>query len=177
MAELKKVQEVFSDYKTESNIKETEIETMNLIKKTNELELILISDEYIEIKELWFFEKFLRERFQFSNVNMKIKYNENVNKKTIDKEWTNLICYMIHKHPLMRPMILLKSEIEIVGNTIKVMMKIQGADFLKARKLDIELEKVIGNIFGYKYKVDFIENLNNEDRKSLAVLLRAKKKQ
>ncbi len=168
MAELKKVQEVFSDYKTESNIKETEIETMNLIKKTNELELILISDEYIEIKELWFFEKFLRERFQFSNVNMKIKYNENVNKKTIDKEWTNLICYMIHKHPLMRPMILLKSEIEIVGNTIKVMMKIQGADFLKARKLDIELEKVIGNIFGYKYKVDFIENLNNEDRKSLA---------
>ena len=168
MAELKKVQEVFSDYKTELNIKETEIETMNLIKKTNELELILISDEYIEIKELWFFEKFLRERFQFSNVNMKIKYNENVNKKTIDKEWTNLICYMIHKHPLMRPMILLKSEIEIVGNTIKVMMKIQGADFLKARKLDIELEKVIGNIFGYKYKVDFIENLNNEDRKSLA---------
>ena len=38
-------------------------------------------------------------------------------------------------------------------------MKIQGADFLRARKLDKELEKVIKNIFGIDYKIEFIECL------------------
>ena len=168
MAEQKSLQEIFSDYKTESNIKKVIIQKMNLIKKSNELELELFSDEYIEIKELWFFEKFLKERFQFTSVNIKMKYQDDVKVNPIEKEWTNLICYMVHKYPLIRPMILLKSDIEVASNIIKVNMKMQGADFLYARKLDKELEKIIKNIFGYNYKIQFIENLNKEDKKKLA---------
>ena len=37
-------------------------------------------------------------------------------------------------------------------------MQIKGADFLKARKLDRELENVIHNLFGKKY----IVNINFE---------------
>ena len=111
MEKQKLIKEVFSDYKTESNIKEAIIESLNLIKNVNILEINIYSQSYIEIKELWFFEKFLKDRFQFSNVDIKIKYNEEVTIKPIEKEWENLICYMIHKYPLMRPMILLKSTI------------------------------------------------------------------
>ena len=168
MTQQKSINEVFSDYKTESNIKNVKIQKMNLIKKSNELELGLFSDEYIEIKELWFFEKFLKERFQFTSVNIKIEYQDNVKVNSIEKEWTNLICYMIHKYPLMRPMILLKSDIQVGEGTIKVNMKMQGADFLYARKLDKELEKIIKNIFGYTYKIQFIESLNQEEKKKLA---------
>ena len=42
-------------------------------------------------------------------------------------------------------------------------MKIQGAEFLKARKLDKELESVIYNLFGKKYIVNIEERLNAED--------------
>ena len=70
---MKNIGEVFSDYKTESNIKLAQIEGMNLLKKVNVLEINIISTEYIEIKELWFFEQFLRERFMFSNIDIKIK--------------------------------------------------------------------------------------------------------
>ena len=125
------------------------------------------SESYLEIKELWYFEKFLKERFQFSNVDIKIKYLENVTIKPIEKEWENLICYMVHKYPLMRPMILLKSSIEVTNNKIVVSMKMKGADFLIGRKLDRELERVIKNLFGYNYKVEFIENINEEDEKAL----------
>ena len=51
MAELKKVKEVFSDYKTQSNMQKANIEKMNLIKKVNTLEIILQSDEYLSIDE------------------------------------------------------------------------------------------------------------------------------
>ena len=67
MANLKNIGEVFSDYKTESNIKLAQIEGMNLLKKVNVLEINIISTEYIEIKELWFFEQFLR-RTKFAHL-------------------------------------------------------------------------------------------------------------
>ena len=75
---MKRIGEVFSDYKTNSNIADTEITKMNLIKKINTLEIGMHSKEYIEIKEIWYFEKFLRERFQFGQVHMIIQYEEGV---------------------------------------------------------------------------------------------------
>lgn len=167
MENVKLIGEVFNDYKTENIIKEAKILSLNLIKKVNVLEINLESNNYIEIKELWYFEKFLKERFQFSNVDIKIQYSGEVTIRPIKKEWENLICYMVHKYPLMRPMILLKSTIEVTNKKIIVNMKIKGADFLRARKLDRELERVMNNIFGFKYKVEFIENINEEDAKAL----------
>lgn len=167
MEKVKLIGEVFSDYKTENIIKKAKIQSLNLIKKVNVLEINLESSHYIEIKELWYFEKFLKERFQFSNIDIKIQYDEKVTIKPIEKEWENLICYMVHKYPLMRPMILLKSTIEVTNQKIVVQMKIKGADFLRARNLDRELERVMSNLFGFHYKVEFRENINSEDEKEL----------
>ncbi len=177
MENAKLIGEVFSDYKTDSNIKDAIINSINLIKKANVLELNISSNEYIEIKELWYLEKFLKERFQFSNVDMKISYFENVTVKPIEKEWENLICYMVHKYPLMRPMILLKSTIEVQKNKIIVNMKIKGADFLRARKLDRELERVMNNLFNFKYKIEFLENINEQDAIALKEKLEFNRKQ
>ena len=93
----KRIKEVFSDYKTEDIIEDATIMQINLIKKVNVLEINLFSNKYLQIKELWLFEKFLKERFQFSNIDLKINYDENVTIKPIEQEWENLICYMVHK--------------------------------------------------------------------------------
>ena len=53
--QTKKLGEIFSDYKTSSNIKYAQIKELNVIKKTNTLQIILYLDEYIEIKEIWYF--------------------------------------------------------------------------------------------------------------------------
>ena len=159
----RKIGDLFSDYKTNSNIEDAEIARMNLLKKINTLEIEMQAKEYIEIKEIWYFEKFLRQRFQFEQVHIKIKYTEGVRKKPIADEWENIVCLMAHKYPLMKPLLLLKSQIEVTENQINVYMKIQGADFLKARKLDRELESVIENIFGKKYIVNIEERINAEE--------------
>ena len=156
----RKIGDIFSDYKTNSNVADAEITKMNLIKKINSLEIEMYSKEYVEIKEIWYFEKFLRQRFQFEQVHMIIQYSEGVRKRPIEDEWENLICLMAHKYPLMKPLLLLKSQIRVEENKINVYMKIKGADFLRARKLDRELEKVIYNIFGKKYIVNIEERLN-----------------
>ena len=158
----KKIGEVFSDYKTNSNLKYAEITALNVLKKTNTLEVILYFDEYIEIKEVWFFEKFLKERFQFENINIKIKYHEAVKLKTIKDEWRNIIAYMAHKYPLTKPMLLLKSDIEEKEKHIIIKMHIKGADFLRAKKTDKELIKVLENLFGIKYTVELTEDITQD---------------
>lgn len=167
----KKVGEIFSDYKTNSNIKYAEIKSLNIIKKTNTLQVILYLDEYIEIKEIWYFENFLKQRFQFEYIDIKIDYHEKVEKKSIPEEWKNIIAYMSHKYPLTKPMLLLKSDVEVKDNTIYIKMHIKGADFLKAKKTDKELQRTIKNLFGQEYAIDITENLSvkeiNEIRESI----------
>ena len=41
----KKVGEIFSDYKTNSNLKYAEVKNLNMIKKTNTLQIVLYLDE------------------------------------------------------------------------------------------------------------------------------------
>ena len=162
----RKIGDVFSDYKTNSNIADVVITKMNFIKRINTLELGMASKEYIEIKDIWYFEKFLRERFQFEQVHMLMTYPEGIYIKRIDDEWENLICYMAHKYPLMRPLLLLKSKVELTDNKVNVYMQIKGADFLKARKLDRELENVIYNLFGKKYTVNIEEKIKEQEVKA-----------
>ena len=164
---IKKVGEIFSDYKTKINIQYANIQALNVIKKTNTLQVEMEFDEYIEIKEIWYFEKFLKERFRFEQVDIKIHYHESVEPKPIQEEWKNIIAYMAHKHPLTRPMLLLKSDIEIQENTILVKMHIRGAEFLKARKTDKELEKMLQNLYGIPYHVELKEAVSNKELKEI----------
>ena len=167
MEKAKKVGEIFSDYQTKSNIQYANVKGLNVIKKSNTLEVILYFDEYIEIKEIWFFEKFLIERFHFEHIDMIIKYHEGITIKDIKTEWRNIIAYMSHKYPLMKPMLLLKSEIEVEQNEVNIKMHIRGADFLKAKKTDKELEKVLKNLFGKEYKVSITEQLSKEEMEEM----------
>ena len=46
---LKRIGEIFSDYKGTSNIKYATVNGLDVIKKTNTLEVYLYFDEYIEV--------------------------------------------------------------------------------------------------------------------------------
>ena len=163
----KKVGEEFSDYKTNSNIKYAYIQALNVNKKTNTLGIILGIDEYVEIKEIWFLEKFLKERFGFSNIDMTMKYTDQVQTKGIKEEWKNIICYMAHKFPLAKPMLLMNAEVESTQKEITVNMHIKGAEFLKAKKTDQELANVIQKLFGKKYKITLTENITKEEMQKI----------
>ena len=67
-------------YETKSNIKDAYVTALNVIKKSNMLGIVLEIDEFIQIKEVWYFEKFLIERFHFSAIDMTIKYQKDIKK-------------------------------------------------------------------------------------------------
>lgn len=97
---------------------------------------------------------------------MTIQYQKDTRLKSIKEEWRNIICYMAHKYPLMKPMLLMKSDIEIDEDKkiIDVKMHIRGAEFLKAKKTDKELENVIKKLYGKEYKIELEEIVKKEDK-------------
>lgn len=165
MDNLKKIKDIFSDYKNNSQIQECYICKIEINKKLNKLTIILRAEQFVQIKDMWDFEKYLVGRFKIRDIEMIFDYNENAKIPEVKDEWKNIICYMAHKHPLMKPILLMKSTIEVENNNINVKMHIKGADFLKSRKTDKQVEITIKNLLGKEYKVNLEEQISKEELK------------
>lgn len=163
MKNLKKIKEIFSDYKNNSQMQECYISKIGINKKTNKLTIILNTDKFVQIKDMWDFEKYLMERFQIKDIEMIFNYEDGTKIPEVKDEWKNIICYMAHKHPLMKPILLMKSTIEVENSNINVKMHIKGADFLRTRKTDKQVEITIKNLIGKEYKINLEEQISKEE--------------
>ena len=76
MENLKKIKEIFSDYKNNSQMQECYISKIGINKKTNKLTIILNTDKFVQIKDMWDFEKYLMERFQIKDIEMIFNYED-----------------------------------------------------------------------------------------------------
>ena len=157
----KTIKEIFKDYNSESfALNASKIKSINLFKKTNKLELIITADEFIKIEDIYKFEKYLKQRFNIFEVNIKVEYNNKID-VDIKNEWNLIICYMAHKHPICKAF-LRNSSIEVRDNEIIVSMVMKGKMVLTAKKFDEVLSKIIENIYGVKYKIIFEENISED---------------
>lgn len=160
--ELKTVREIFNDYDKTSIISESKIEKINLFKKTNKLEIDLKTNKYINTKELLNFEEYLKTRFMIENIEIDIKYEENVEIPQIEKTWKDIIEYMAYKYPLTK-VLLQNSKVKIEGNIVIVTIFVTGVDFLNARGFDKILENTLKSLYGKHYKVKYVEDINKEE--------------
>ena len=160
----KTIKEIFKDYDSNSfSLNTGRIKSINLFKKTNNLELVITADEFIKMEDIYSFEQYLKKRFNIFEVNVKIEYNNKID-IDIEKEWNLIICYMAHKHPLSKAF-LKNSSIQIDGTNITVNMTMKGKMVLDAKGFDKALANIIENIYGLKYKIIFVENISEEATK------------
>ena len=181
----KTIKEAFKDYNSNSfELNEALIQEINLHKKKSELELVLLSKKRIEIEDLLKFERYIEERFLVKSVNIKIcnddseKKNELGNNQnnndegslkenvaeTISKKWDSIIAYVAHKHPMARAL-LKNSTIEIHDKILTIKLPNTGKSFLEANNFSTIIPNVIENLYGAKFKIDYIENCKPRDVK------------
>lgn len=179
--EYKAVQEVFKDYRSiQKELLEAKIKSINLFKKTNSLELILLSEKLIKIRQIESFEQYLEGRFGIKTIEIRIEKEEIQEEQekvcettsqepisqTIEKEWIDIIDYMARKHPMTKAILKnSKISVESGGNQVNVLLSMQGKEFLLAKKFDETLSGLLFHIYGKKYKVSYIEDISEEMRK------------
>ena len=161
---LNVVGDVFKDYKEQSNILDAKIENINLFKKSNKLEINLITEKQITLQELESFEEYLKNRFQIKKLSINIKMGAKGARPLLHQElkkgWESIVKYISKKYPLTKA-ILDKSNIEVKDNIVTVFLNTKNADFLHNYEIDKEIEKIIENIYGAKIKVEFKENVSD----------------
>lgn len=173
---MKRINEIFSDYKAVGNINTAFVEAVVLSKKTKTLELKISSDKYIEIKELEGLNKFIRKRFALEDSIINVKYADGTDKKPILEELESIVFSLADKYPALKA-VLNNSEYEVADNTINFNFKMAVSGFLKAMDYDKKIHKTIKNLYDTEYKINFVDNISGEELLKMAEDKRAKEMQ
>lgn len=73
------IKEVFTDYTENNNLLDAEIDGVNLYKKTNKLQINIVSSKPIKLSEIESFENYANRRFKVEKTIVDIKYNRKNN--------------------------------------------------------------------------------------------------
>jgi len=131
----KYIKDVFGDFNTNSCLIDAEIENINLFKKTNKLQVSIISNKQINLYEIENFEDYLINRFKVSKASLDISYKDADINFNIDNDWNSIIKYIGKKEPFSKA-ILAGSKVSVNNNKLDVNLNMKGASFLLSKKFD-----------------------------------------
>ena len=174
-AQEKMLKEIFKDFEINSNIINTKIKSINLYKKTNKLEVNILSDKPIKVKDVGAFEKYLIKRFMLKEALIHVNYVEGVEEAVENNffsEWDDILDYLSYKHPLTKAL-LKDSILNLDGNNLNISLKLSGSDILYGRNMDKILSDLIFNVFNQKLKIKYMDN-DSEETKVKALEYRQK---
>lgn len=159
---MKRINEVFSDFNTGSNISTALVESAVLRKKSKTLELAISSDRYIEIQEIEELNNFIKRRFYLEHSKIAINYTEEVKMKPIEEEIKNIISYVSNKHPFLRVAVN-NCDYEISGNTITLKFRVPVSTMFRDLKYDREIREGIKSFYGKSYNIQFVDNVDADE--------------
>lgn len=159
---MKRINEVFSDFNTGSNISTALVESAVLKKKSKTLELAISSDRYIEIQEIEELNNFIKRRFYLEHSKIAINYTEEVKMKPIEEEIKNIISYVSNKHPFLRVAVN-NCDYEISGNTITLKFRVPVSTMFRDLKYDREIREGIKSFYGKSYNIKFVDNVDADE--------------
>ena len=162
----KTIKEIFKDYNSNSfSLNASKIKNINLYKKSNKIELELISTNVIKAADLYAFERYLEKRFNIKEAIIKVEYQNEI-EVDLKEEWRDIVNYLAYKHPLTKAL-LRNSSIELADKTLNVNLALKGKQVLDARGFDKTLEKILSDVYGKKLKVCYVENITEEMKKQI----------
>lgn len=161
-AQEKMLKEIFKDFEINSDIINTKIKSINLYKKTNKLEVNILSDKPIKVKDVGAFEKYLIKRFMLKDALIHISYIEGI-KNDFLSEWDDILDYLSYKHPLTKAL-LRNCILDLDGNNLNVRLKLSGSDILYGGNMDKILSDLIFDVFNQKLKIKYIDNDSEEEK-------------
>ena len=157
----KQIKVVFPEYTSSKSIAEGIIKKINIFKKSNRLELTIGTKTYIKLKEILEFENYLKTRFQIEKVDINIEYDEYTLIPKLEEQWVEIVKYMGQKYPTTK-MLLKNTKLEFANNKLLVILPSKGAEFLVKRNFDKLLEELIYRIDKERYKVEYVERIDQE---------------
>ena len=165
---MKRINEVFSDFKAGKNISTAFVNSAVLKKKSKTLDLTISSDIYIEVKEIEDLNSFIKRRFYLDNSNIIINYSDGVEMKPIEEEIKSIIEYISNKHPFLRVAVT-TCDYEVKNNVITLKFKVPVSRTFKDLKYDREIREAVKKFYGKSYDIKFVDDVDKNELLRLQV--------
>lgn len=159
---MKKINEIFSDYKELGNINNAIVEGVILRKNTRTLELKLRSDKHIGAEEVQLFDKYIKERFTLEACRIDVEYTECLVERPLEENLKDIVNSMAQKYPSING-ILDNYEFELAEDTINFKFKVVVSGLLRANGYDRKIVKALKSLYGKEYKINFIDDVSTEE--------------
>ena len=158
MEQLKEVKVVFCDYNSDSfALANAKISNVNLYKKTNRLEIFLLSDEIIPIDEIEKFDSYVRKRFNLKEVSLKITLPPDDRNKRIADDWKDILNFLSKRVAVIKAF-LKNSTAEVKDGIITLHLCVKGKVLLEKQGIHNYISEFIKNIYDSNYRVEFVED-------------------
>jgi len=155
----KALKDILKDFVVEGNIINCKLTKIDLYKKSKKIEMALMSEAVITLKEIDLLEQYMKNKFNVDTVNIHIEYTCKP-EFDIEENWKEVLLYVLKKYPLTKA-ILANSTIETKEKNLNVYVNVKNAsEILKSRELDKVISDVIYMLSGVSYKVTYIEKID-----------------
>lgn len=160
---MKKINEVFSDINV-GHIGTALVDGVVLCKKTKTLELKIIADKFVDVKEIKHLNEFIKKRFGLAEAKITITYAENAEKKPLDQEIKNILHIVSEKNPMLKSA-LKNCEYEIKNNEKIINFKFKSAvsEILENKGYDKLICESIKELYCEDYRINFTDVISSED--------------
>jgi len=163
---MKRISEIFKDYKESGNINTAIVEGVTLRKNTKTLEMKLRSDKHIGTEEIQYFIEFLKEKLTLETAKITVEYTEETNNKSIEENLKDIMASMAKKYPTLNG-IINNYEVEVSEDTIDFKFKVAASEPLRAMGYDKKINKALKSLYGKEYKINLIDDINSEELKKM----------
>ena len=161
----KRIDEVFSDFKMSQAISSALIEKITLFKSTKSLEIKISTEKYIDDEDIENLNSFIKDRFFLDDSRILVEYiggeNQNSNENLED-----IIRSISDKYPSLKALVT-NCSYEIDDDAINFKFKTPASDLLKSMNYDDIISDEIRKFNGKPYKINFIDDLSQEDIEKL----------
>ncbi|MDF2677598.1 MAG: polymerase alpha subunit, partial [Bacillota bacterium] len=99
---MKRIKDVFSDFKLGDNISIAIVDDVVLSKNTKTIEMKISSDKYIELRELDNLNDFIKKRFGLNECKIVVNYAHGTYKKPIEEELKNIVFHLANNYPALK---------------------------------------------------------------------------
>jgi DNA polymerase-3 subunit alpha (Gram-positive type) len=169
---MKRISEVFSDYRTEGRIGSATVEAVLVSEKAKTLEMKIHSDQHIDAKEIESLEAYIKEKFALNNAKVIAEHASGGSKRPLEEELNRIVCSMAEEYPVLKSM-LNNYDFEVSGRSIHFKCKVVISGLIQSMGYDKKISQILSELYGVEYKVTFIDDLDNGELERLQEDIRA----
>lgn len=139
--------------------------SINVYKKSKQLEVLLASEKFIPAEAVSEFEEYLIDLFNYKHISVKVKFETTLPLgKILEKHWESIV-FTLNKKVAVSRGLFSDCKWELYGKKLIIKLKNGGSEILKSHQCDRLIEEIIEDSFSYRLKVQFADLAIDEDLK------------